>query len=112
MFTALRVPYFTQNVASRTVNSIGNDQYCLANTQITDTFNYSCFCSGGNIPQPMQTAAAEWSVCYVGMGKIMQVLLLAHVTNMLGDVPYTEAYQGGANYTPKLRLAAVGLRRH
>ncbi|RYY13529.1 MAG: SusD/RagB family nutrient-binding outer membrane lipoprotein, partial [Cytophagaceae bacterium] len=62
---------------------------------------YSYFQSGGNIPNMVQTAQAEGSVYYVGAGKIMQALILAHVTDMLGDVPYTEAYQGGANYTPK-----------
>ncbi len=101
MFTALRTPYFTQNVVSRTVNSLGNDQYYLTNAQSTNTFNYSYFQSGGNIPGMVQTAQAEGSVYYVGAGKIMQALILAHVTDMLGDVPYTEAYQGGANYTPK-----------
>ena len=38
---------------------------------------------------------------YVGAGKIMQALILAHATDMLGDIPYSEAYQGGANFTPK-----------
>jgi hypothetical protein len=101
MFTALRVPYITQYIVSRTTNSGGNDQYYFTNAQSTNTFNYSYFYSGGNIPQMMQVAQAEGSVYYVGAGKIMQALILAHVTDMLGDVPYTEAYQGGANYTPK-----------
>lgn len=101
MFTALRTPYITQYIVSRTANSGGNDQYYFTNAQSTNTFNYSYFFSGGNIPQMMQIAQAEGSVYYVGAGKIMQALILAHVTDMLGDVPYTEAYQGGANYTPK-----------
>ncbi len=101
MFTALRTPYVTQYVVSRTANSGGNDQYYFTNAQSTNTFNYSYFYSGGNIPQLIQVAQAEGSVYYVGAGKIMQALILAHVTDMLGDVPYTEAYQGGANYTPK-----------
>ena len=101
MFTALRTPYITQYVVSRTANSGGNDQYYFTNAQSTNTFNYSYFQSGGNIPQLIRVAQAEGSVYYVGAGKVMQALILAHVTDMLGDVPYTEAYQGGANYTPK-----------
>ena len=101
MFTALRTPYITQYIVSRTANSGGNDQYYFTNAQSTNTFNYSYFYSGGNIPQLIQVAQAEGSVYYVGAGKIMQALILAHLTDMLGDVPYTEAYQGGANYTPK-----------
>ena len=101
MFTALRTPYITQYIVSRNVNSSGNDQYYFTNAQSTNTFNYSYFQSGGNIPIMLAAAQAEGSVYYVGAGKIMQALILAHVTDMLGDVPYTEAYQGGANYTPK-----------
>jgi hypothetical protein len=101
MFTALRTPYITQYVVSRTANSGGNDQYYFTNAQSTNTFNYSYFQSGGNIPPMIAAAQAEGSAYYVGAGKIMQALILAHVTDMLGDVPYTEAYQGGNNYTPK-----------
>ena len=101
MFSSLRVPYITQYIVSRTRNSGGNDQYYLTNANSTNTFNYSYFQSGGNIPPMIKAAQEEGSPYYVGAGKIMQALILAHVTDMLGDVPYTEAYQGGANYTPK-----------
>ncbi|MFC6224392.1 SusD/RagB family nutrient-binding outer membrane lipoprotein [Hymenobacter artigasi] len=101
MFTALRTPYITQYVVSRTVNSSGNDQYFLTNANSTNTFNYSYFQSGGNIPVMQKAAVAEGSPYYVGAGKIMQAMILAHATDMLGNIPYTEAYQGGANFTPK-----------
>ncbi|MGI4864018.1 MAG: SusD/RagB family nutrient-binding outer membrane lipoprotein [Janthinobacterium lividum] len=101
MFTALRTPFIEQYVVSRTANSGGNDQYIFTNANSTNTFNYSYFQSGGNIPPMIAAAQAEGSVYYVGAGKIMQALILAHATDMLGDVPYTEAYQGGNNYTPK-----------
>jgi hypothetical protein len=101
MFTALRTPYITQYVVSRTANSNGNDQYYFTNAQSTNTFNYSYFQSGGNIPPMIANAQAEGSPYYVGAGKIMQAIILAHATDMLGDVPYTEAYQGASNYTPK-----------
>jgi len=101
MFTALRTPYIEQYVVSRTANSGGNDQYIFTNAQSTNTFNYSYFQSGGNIPPMIAAAQAEGSPYYVGAGKIMQAVILAHATDMLGDVPYTEAYQGGNNYTPK-----------
>ncbi|MBF9142331.1 SusD/RagB family nutrient-binding outer membrane lipoprotein [Hymenobacter properus] len=101
MFTALRTPYITQYVVSRTANSGGNDQYYFTNAQSTNTFNYSYFQAGGNIPVMQKAAEAEGSVYYVGAGKIMQAMILAHATDMLGDIPYSEAYQGGANFTPK-----------
>ncbi|HEX8326529.1 MAG TPA: SusD/RagB family nutrient-binding outer membrane lipoprotein [Hymenobacter sp.] len=101
MFTALRTPFITQYVVSRTANSGGNDQYFFTNAQSTNTFNYSYFQSGGNIPVMQKAAEAEGSAYYVGAGKIMQAMILAHATDMLGDIPYSEAYQGGANFTPK-----------
>jgi hypothetical protein len=101
MFTALRTPFITQYVVSRTANSGTNDQYIFTNAQSTNTFNYSYFQSGGNIPPMIAAAQAEGSPYYVGAGKIMQAVILAHLTDMLGDVPYTEAYQGSANYIPK-----------
>ncbi len=101
MFTSLRTPYIEQYLVSRTVNSGGNDQYRFTNAQSTNTFNYSYFYSGGNIPPMLKAAQAEGSLYYVGAGKIMQALILAHLTDMIGDVPYTEAYQGGSNYKPK-----------
>ena len=101
MFTALRTPFITQYVVSRTANSGGNDQYFLTNANSTNTFNFSYFQSGGNIPTLQKAAEAEGSVYYVGAGKIMQALILAHATDMLGDIPFSEAYQGGANFTPK-----------
>jgi hypothetical protein len=100
MFTSLRLPYLTQYVASRTANASA-DQFLLTNANSTNTFNYSYFQSGGNIPGMIKSAQDEGSPYYVGAGKIMQALLLAHATDMLGDIPYSEAYQGGANFTPK-----------
>ena len=101
MFTALRTPYITQYVVSRTANSGGNDQYFFTNGQSTNTFNFSYFQSGGNIPGMIKAAQDEGSPYYVGAGKIMQAMILAHATDMLGNIPYSEAYQGGANFTPK-----------
>ncbi|MFC7668144.1 SusD/RagB family nutrient-binding outer membrane lipoprotein [Hymenobacter humi] len=49
----------------------------------------------------IKTAQEEGSPYYVGAGKIMQAMILAHATDMLGNIPYSEAYQGGANFTPK-----------
>ncbi|WP_345108370.1 SusD/RagB family nutrient-binding outer membrane lipoprotein [Hymenobacter algoricola] len=101
MFTALRTPFITQYVVSRTANSGGNDQYYFTNAQSTNTFNYTYFYSGSNIPGMIQAAQAEGSPYYVGTGKIMMALLLSHATDMLGDIPYSEAFRGAQNYTPK-----------
>ncbi len=101
MFTALRTSYISQYVVRRQIDNRNVDQYYLSNAQSTNVFNYSYFYSGGNIPLMIKAAQEEGSPYYVGAGKIMQALILAHLTDMVGDIPYTEAYLGGANYTPK-----------
>ena len=100
MFSALRVSYITQYIVNRAPVST-NDQYFFTNAQSTNTFNFSYFQSGGNIPGMVQAAEEEGSSYFVGAGKIMQAVILAHLTDMMGDVPYSEAYQGGTNFTPK-----------
>src|SRR5690606_34332765 len=41
------------------------------------------------------------SAYYVGAGKAMRAIIMSHLTDMLGDVPYTEAWQGYTNIAPK-----------
>lgn len=95
-----RVSTITQNVAARSANAGGSDQYVFTNAFSTATFNNTYFLVGGNIPPMIKQAEAEGSVYYVGAGKIMMALILAHATDMLGDIPYREAFQGEKNFTP------------
>ncbi|SMB97730.1 hypothetical protein SAMN00120144_1598 [Hymenobacter roseosalivarius DSM 11622] len=100
MFTALRTPFITQYLVSRAANN-AVDGFFYTNAQSTNTFNFTYFQSGGNIPPMIAAAQAEGSVYYVGAGKIMLALLLSHATDMFGDIPYSEAFLGARNYTPK-----------
>ncbi|RSK46836.1 SusD/RagB family nutrient-binding outer membrane lipoprotein [Hymenobacter rigui] len=100
MFTSLVTPFLTQYVVRRSPTG-GSDQFILTNGNSTNTFNYSYFYSGGTIPTLTDAATKEGSPYYIGAAKIIQAMLLAHATDMLGDIPYSEAYQGAANYTPK-----------
>ena len=95
-----RVSAITQNVASRSANAGGIDQYFFTNAFSTATFNNTYFLVGSNIPPMIKLAQAEGSPYYVGAGKIMMALILAHATDMLGDIPYREAFQGEKNFTP------------
>lgn len=95
-----RVAFITQNVASRTAGAGGADQYVFTNAFSTATFNNTYFLVGGNIPPMIKLAEAEGSPYYVGAGKIMMALILSHATDMLGDIPYREAFQGERNFTP------------
>ena len=98
--TAQRTAFITQHLASRSANAGGVDQYFLTGANSNPTFNNTYFLVGGNIPPMIKLAQAEGSPYYVGAGKIMMALILSHATDMLGDIPYREAFLGQENYTP------------
>ena len=98
--TSLRTAYITQYIAARTANAGGADQYFLTTANSNSTFNNTYFLVGGNIPPMIRQAQEEGSPYYVGAGKIMMALILSHATDMLGDIPYREAFQGERNFTP------------
>ena len=99
-FSEQRVATITQNVAARSVHAGGSDQYFFTTFNSNATFNNTFFLVGGNIPPMIKLAEAEGSAYYVGAGKIMMALILAHATDMLGDIPYREAFLGDQNLTP------------
>ena len=99
MFTALTTTYLSQYAVRKTPVS-STDQYYLSNGNSTNTFNYTYYFSAGNVPTMTAAAQAEGSPYFVGAGKIMTALVLAHATDMIGDLPYSEAFKGAANYTP------------
>ncbi|GAA4374664.1 SusD/RagB family nutrient-binding outer membrane lipoprotein [Hymenobacter koreensis] len=100
MFTSLTTAYITQHAVRRAPAS-STDQYYFTTGNSTNTFNYFYFYSAGNLRATIAAAEAEGSPHYVGAAKIMLAMGLAHATDMLGDVPYSEAFQGAQNYTPK-----------
>ncbi|WP_400194019.1 SusD/RagB family nutrient-binding outer membrane lipoprotein [Hymenobacter sp. B81] len=100
MFTSLVTPYITQNLVRRPPQA-SSDQFYLTNGNSTNTFNYFYFYSAGNARTAIESAQREGSPYYVGASKIVLAMGLAHATDMLGDVPYSEAFLGAGNYTPK-----------
>ncbi|RNI22432.1 SusD/RagB family nutrient-binding outer membrane lipoprotein [Rufibacter latericius] len=48
----------------------------------------------------VQQATAQGSPYYVGVGKIMQALNLGLLTDTWGEVPFSQAFQGSADFTP------------
>ncbi|MBD2770299.1 SusD/RagB family nutrient-binding outer membrane lipoprotein [Hymenobacter sp. BT664] len=97
--TSLRTAYITQYVASRSASAGGADQYFLTTANSNATFNNTYFLVGGNIPPMIKQAQEEGSPYYVGAGKIMMALILSHATDMLGDIPYREAFRDD-NFSP------------
>ncbi|WBA43791.1 SusD/RagB family nutrient-binding outer membrane lipoprotein [Hymenobacter canadensis] len=99
MFTSLVTAYITQHIVRRAPAS-STDQYYFATGNGNNTFNYFYFYASGNLRATITAAEAEGSPYYVGAAKITQAMSLAHLTDMMGDVPFTEAFQGGGNFSP------------
>ncbi|WP_199120841.1 SusD/RagB family nutrient-binding outer membrane lipoprotein [Pedobacter sp. ASV28] len=89
----------TQNVGRRGAANSGVEQYFLAPNvrPFQDTYQIV----GTNIPPMIDIAQSEGSAYYVGAGKIMYALILAHATDLLGDIPYSEAFKPALTISPK-----------
>ncbi|TCD02879.1 SusD/RagB family nutrient-binding outer membrane lipoprotein [Pedobacter psychroterrae] len=90
---------FTQNIGRRGAPNSGVEQFFLAPNvrPFQDTYQIV----GTNIPPMIQIAQNEGSAYYVGAGKVMFGMILAHATDLLGDIPYTEAFQPALTISPK-----------
>ncbi|UYZ63431.1 SusD/RagB family nutrient-binding outer membrane lipoprotein [Hymenobacter weizhouensis] len=100
MLTALTTPYITQYIVRRPPVA-STDQFFLTTGNGNNTFNYFYFYSAGNAREVLDAAQKEGSPHYVGAAKIVLAMGLAHLTDMMGDVPYSEAFRGAQNFTPK-----------
>lgn len=89
----------TQNIGRRGAPNGAFEQYYFAPNvrPFQDTYQIV----GANIPPMIDIAEKEGSPYYVGAGKIMYALILAHATDLLGDIPYTEAFKPALTISPK-----------
>jgi hypothetical protein len=89
----------TQNVGRRGAANGGVEQYYLAPNvrPFQDTYQIV----GSNIGPMISIAENEGSPYYVGAGKIMYALILAHATDLLGEIPYSEAFKPSQTISPK-----------
>ncbi len=97
-FSVTVTGHYTQNIAARAANNI-NDQFLIS--PLANPFNDTYFRAMSNIPSMIATAQAEGSPHYVGAGKIMMALFLGHLTDLYGNIPYSDAFKGGSNFTPE-----------
>lgn len=93
------VGLLTQNIGRRGAALGTFEQYYFASNvrPFQDTYQIV----GTNIPPMIQIAQAEGSAYYVGAGKIMYALILAHATDLIGDIPYKEAFNAAVTIAPK-----------
>ena len=88
---------------------VGNDRqfatYQVYSITETDTDNWWKFNHYGgamfDIKNLIDGAEPKLQIHYVGIAKIMMAYGLMTATDLLGDIPYTEAFKGLDNLTPK-----------
>lgn len=96
--SVLTSSHFTQQVAGR---AVGNalDQFFLSPP--ANPFNDTYFRAASNIPPMIDRATREQAWFYVGAGKVLMAALLFHLTDLHGNIPYSDAFRGAENFTPK-----------
>jgi hypothetical protein len=97
---------FTQRV-TRQMAMTGGNTYDNAFRPV----NFNAVWSDGynilNAVKVMEPKAIELGETYaLGASKLIRVYVLLTMTDMFGDIPYTEALQGNANLTPKYDKSA------
>jgi hypothetical protein len=95
--SALSSAHFTQHIASRQSNN-GLDVFALANP--ANPFNDTYFRVCSNIIPMNDVATKEGSWHYVGAGKTLMAMWLFHLTDVHGDIPYSQAFNGATDFTP------------
>lgn len=90
--------HFTQHIAGRTAAN-ANDQFFLSPP--ANPFNNTYFQGASNIPPMIERATREQAWHYVGAGKVLMAALIFHLTDIHGNVPYSDAFRGAENFTPK-----------
>ncbi len=96
--SVLTTTHFTQHIASR-VSGNSLDQFFLSPT--ANPFNDTYFRAASNIPPMIERANKEQAWHYVGAGKVLMAALLFHLTDIFGNIPYSDAFKGAVNYSPK-----------
>lgn len=78
-----------------------NDNYQLSEADVA-TYWQNLYASGLNeIRLLAEAGRSRNSANYVGAAQLMQALTLAHLTDVFGDIPSTEAALGASNLRPK-----------
>lgn len=96
--SVLTTQNFTQHVAGRAAG-LGVDQFFLASG--ANPFNDTYFRAASNIGPMIDRANREQGWYFVGAGKTLMAALLFHLTDIFGNIPYSDAFKGAVNYSPK-----------
>ncbi len=79
------------------------DAYTLAPTEVNVAFRFNAFAGPlADIEEMLKNDPATTHPAYFGIAKALKAFYFAAITDLWGDVPYKEAFQGAANLQPKI----------
>jgi len=81
--------------------SLAQGTYLFRSNNVSNLWSTVYSSIGMDIKVLLDQAAEKESPHFAGVAKILMAYNLGMATDMWGDIPYTEAFQGKANLTPK-----------
>lgn len=82
--------------------SLSQGRYAYTPSDVNNVWNSLYWGVLMDIKLLKEKAEATNSVHFLGVGNVLNALTLMTLTDLFGDIPWTEALQGGANLSPKL----------
>lgn len=83
---------YVRNTSTSRYFQMGNWQFQFTSTAYPWQINY--YDVGSNIPAMIDEASQEEAFHYMGVGLIMKAMGFGYITDLYGDVPYSESYKG------------------
>lgn len=93
------ISLFTQHTNGNQFQSLDYTNYFL--TELDNETDWSnIYQTGVNLNQIIKQFGAQYPY-YAGMAKILLAMNMGYATDAWGDIPFSEAFQGGNNFSPK-----------
>ena len=90
-----------QQTAGIARQSLAQGTYKFRSNNVSNLWSTVYSSVGMDIKVLLDQAAEKESPHFAGVAKILMAFNMGMATDMWGDIPYTEAFQGKANLTPK-----------
>lgn len=96
---AINIQYFVQTIAPNQENP-GNWSYQLFNNYFDGDWTAFYVAGLNNLRILNDKAEASGKSNYAAIAKILSAYVLGTATDLWGDIPYSQAFQGNKNFTP------------
>ncbi len=91
---------FTQHHAGVDRQHAGFDIYLLNESDVNNSWNSTYSSVLGEIQTLIATAESKGSPHYAGVGKVLSSMIIMTTTDLYGDIPYSDAFQGADKFQP------------